>query len=274
MAGGRGIYNGDVHAVLHRIQHGRDQVTGVQRHGFARFQIHFQAVFVLHPPNARFQQRNIVVFPRDVMAAAEIDPFHLRQPCSELLFNRIQRGRQIVRVLLAQGMKMKTRHALQQFRTEMLERHAKPRSDGARVVDVVPHLRGAFRVNAQTDFFTGRQHPIPVLLHLGERVKDHVIAELDDFVHLIVPVGRGKDVILLAHRLVTEPGFEQAAGCRPAQILADQRISGVHRKCFLRQNNLRARPLHDAAQDLQVLFQKFLIDHITRCWQFLEAHII
>ena len=68
------------------------------------------------------------------MPAAHIEPFHAGEPGAEFRFHGFQGLGQGVRILFAEGMKMKPLHALQQFRPELIRRDSQAASGGAGIV--------------------------------------------------------------------------------------------------------------------------------------------
>ncbi len=86
----RSVQDGDVHAVVHEIHHPRDQNAGVKRHGLTRLQVDLQAVSFLEIGYRCTQQIEVVVRPRDVVAAAEVHPLHPGQEFAETLLESSQ----------------------------------------------------------------------------------------------------------------------------------------------------------------------------------------
>ncbi len=76
-----------------------------------------------------------------MVPAAEIHPFHLGEPLTELLLKAVQRGLQVIGILLAESMEMQTVKQFQQCRVlphsiaEFIKRNTQTASLGARVID-------------------------------------------------------------------------------------------------------------------------------------------
>ena len=107
MAGGAGIQNRHRCAtVLHHVQHTGQKIPGVQCARLARLQIHRDAPRILCASNAVFQRFDSIAGAGDVMPAAEVHPLHFWQYIAEFFRHSVQRHRQRVGVLLAQGVEM------------------------------------------------------------------------------------------------------------------------------------------------------------------------
>ena len=175
------------------------------------------------------------------MAAAEVYPLHPRQVIAELLFHCLQGLCQSIRVLFAQGMEMNSVQALDiflcHFPPELLRRGSQSGKGRAGIIDRVAFLGGTLRIDPESDASSRLLCPVPVLPQLSRGIKNHMAAVFQNFLHLLLPVGRRKDMVFQAHLLISQPRLIQPAGRRPVQILSDQRIDAVHGKCFLRQQN-------------------------------------
>src|SRR3546814_2853868 len=75
VAGGGDVGDRDGHAVVDDVQDFADQYAGVQSHGFARFDIEFQARLRFDPLEEGDQQVGLVIGAGDMVAAAEVQPF-------------------------------------------------------------------------------------------------------------------------------------------------------------------------------------------------------
>lgn len=60
-----------------------------------------------------FQKLSVIILSGNVMASAEINPFHPVHVRAELLFHRFQGVRKGIGILFAQGMKMKPLNSIQ-----------------------------------------------------------------------------------------------------------------------------------------------------------------
>ena len=113
-------------------------------------------------------------------------------------------------------------------------------------------LRGALRIDPKPD--TGpAQAPVPVFFQLGKGIEDHMIADRDNLVHLLLPVAGRKYMILLSHLFPAKSCLVKAAGRCPRQVLSDQRVFIKHGKSFLSQQNPAAGVAAHFPEDLKIL---------------------
>ena len=96
------------HTIVHNLKHFRYQLSGIERHCLTRLQIDFHIISLFHMTDTFLQQLKIVVLPRDMMPSAKVHPFHLVEIFPEFLLDYSQCRRQIIRILLAQRMEMKS----------------------------------------------------------------------------------------------------------------------------------------------------------------------
>ena len=185
MAGSGHVQNGKVRlAIAQGIQHRGDQIPGVQRPGFTRFQIHLHTVFGLHFRDALFQRGKVVTGAGDVVPAAEVEPLHPGQQVPELLLHRRQCRGQCVRILLTQGVEVQPIQQLWQGRVclhggvPLGTGGAQTAAGGAGVVDFVAFLRGALRVDAQTNAFARCLCRRAELCQLAGRVEHDMVSVL------------------------------------------------------------------------------------------------
>lgn len=263
VAGGRGIEDGDG-VLLLDVEHLGDEETGIQRDGLAGLDVDGQAVRLLHVADALLEERDIIAFLRDVVAAAEVDPLHLRQVLAELLLDGLERDGERVGALLAERVEVQAFQSPDGALVEVAQPHAETRACGARVVDGVL-LRRALGVDAQATRDAGRKGRGAEFLPLRERVEDDVAANLRELRELGLLVGRREDMSLLAelaHLLMTEPRLVEAAGRRAREVLGDQRVVVVHGEALLGEQDVRARALLHLMQDAQVVLEQVLRDDV------------
>ena len=265
VAGGRGIEDSDG-VLLLDVEHLGDEEAGVQRDGLAGLDVDRQAVRLLHVSDALLEERDVVAFLRDVVAAAEVDPLHLRQILAEFLLDGLEGDGERVGALLAERVEVQALKSLDGILLEVAQPHTETRACGARVVDGVV-LRRALGVDAQATRDTGRKGRGAEFLPLCKRVEDDVAADLRELRELGLLVGRREDMSLLAelaHLLMAESRLVEAAGRRAREVLGDQRVVMVHGEALLGEQDVRARALLHLMQDAQVVLEQVLCDDVRR----------
>ena len=271
MAGGGGVENGNVDAVLHGFEHTRYQEPGAQHHGFPRLEIHLHTVRLPQMAHNADEPIDVVAGAGDVMAAAEVQPLHAAEETPKLFLEGFHRLLKRVGILFTECVDMQAVEQRQERFVEIGERCAKARTGCAGIVDRMALLRGTFRVQAQAGGFPrsprGRGKPP----HLGRGVEHDVIRIAQQLVPLVLAVGRRENVRFPAEFLVAETRFAQAA-CRGAgQVLPKQRIHGIHGERLLGKQNFAACALLHAAQDLKVARDKrFIHEKIRRAGRLCE----
>ena len=106
-------------------------------------------------------------------------------------------------------------------------------------------LSGALWIYTDSYAFSGVCSAFPKLFKLRKRIEYQMLTICQHFFKFIFPICRRKNMIFFAHTFFPEFCFIQAAGSRSIQILSDERITGIHRKCFLCQQNLTSALLSD-----------------------------
>ena len=255
MAGGGGVQDGDVHAVVYHFQHAGFQEPGVQHHGLARLQIHLHPVFLPQPPHQPDQPFPVVVVPGNVVAAAQIQPFQAGQIRPELFLKGGQGGFQRVGILLAQGVEMQPVQQGQQLRVKIRQGGAQAAARGAGIIDGVALLGGAFGIHPQPHLLARRFGHRAEPAQLGRAVEYKMVGVVQQLIKLFRLVGRAEYMGLPAEFLFAQPGLVQAAGGAASQILPQQRVAGKHGKGLLCQQDAAARRLADLFQNLQVLYK-------------------
>ncbi len=76
--------------------------------------------------DAFLEERNIVAFPRDVMAAAKIEPLHLRKVFAEFLFDGLKRHREGIGALFAECMEVQALESCELVFLKIAQPHAEP----------------------------------------------------------------------------------------------------------------------------------------------------
>ena len=147
VAGSRGVEDGDG-VLLLDVEHLGDEEARVERDGLAGLDVDRQAVLLLHAADALLQEGNVVACLRDVVAAAEVDPLHLRQVLAEFRLDRLERDGERIGALFAERVEVQTLKACDSALIKVAQAHTEARALRARIVDGVV-LRRALGVDAQ-----------------------------------------------------------------------------------------------------------------------------
>jgi len=91
-----------------------------------------------------------------------------------------------------------------------------------------------------------------------------MIDGLEEFVKLVVAIGRSAEMHFATDVLTGEFRLEQRAGRRTGQYLLDLIEHRPRREALQRQQDLAARLALDPAQDVEVLLEIAPIDHVAR----------
>ena len=129
--------------------------------------------------------------------------------------------------------------------------HAESGTGRAGIIDRMSLLRGILRIDPKSDADTVlrttggilRSHLVPVSDILRKGIKNHMVAERDQFLHIAVLVRRSKHMVLTPHLLCAETRLVESARCGTADVLSDQRIERICGKRFLRQQDMASRIL-------------------------------
>ena len=211
------------------------------------------------------QPFHIIVFSGDVMAAAEIYPFHLRQISSEFLFKFICRGLKVIRILFAERMKMQTVKKRQQGFIELFPCGSQAGARGAGIINGMPLLGGTLRIDPKTGLFSKRSRPWCIFPKLGRGIEYQMIGIGQKFLKFVFPVSRREHMRLPAKFFFSKPCLVKTAGCGTGQILTDQRINRKHGKGFLCEKDPAGTLLFYFFQQLQIPEQAFFINEKIRC---------
>ena len=189
---------------------------------------------------------------------------------AELLLHRVQRHGQRVGVLLTEGVEVQ---AVQQSGEARLlcqrgvplgAGGAETAARGAGVIDGMALLRGALRVDAQTDALARRLCRRAELCQLGRGVEHDVVGVMQQLVELVHPVGGAEDVVLLLGQLFpAQTALVEAAGLSACQIGCEKRVEVEVGESLLRQQDLAARPLLDPQQNFAVAAQLGFVQQIA-----------
>ena len=205
-----------------------------------------------------------------MVSPAEIEPLHLGQQIGKLFLHRCQRYRQRVRVLLAEGVEVQTVQQGGQLRVRgycgipLGAGSAQTAAGSAGVINFMPLLRGALRIDAQADTFACRLCRRAELCQLAGRVEHDVVGVLQQFLKLICPVGGAEHMVLLLRQLFpAQTALVQAAGLGTGQIGCQHRVDVKVGKSLLRQQNAAAGALLHTQQNFAVAAQLGFVQQIA-----------
>ena len=155
--------------VLHDIHDMRYQRSRLPGEGTAGFQNHLQpgiaATEILHHGDEQF---HIIVLACHQMAAAEVDPFQLREPSGKFLLDTNERPLEHIRPTLAVAMAMEAFDIVGQLLRQLVGRHAESCAWRTGVIQQGLHLR-VLRIDTKSDGHPLR--PLMIALILRKRVK-------------------------------------------------------------------------------------------------------
>ena len=141
---------------------------------------------------------------------------------------------------------------------------AQTAAGGAGVVDFVSLLRGALRVDAQTDAFARRLCRRAEFCQLAGRVEHDVVGVLQQFLKLVCPVGGAEHMVLLLRQLFpAQTALVQAAGLGTGQIGCQHRVDIKVGKSLLRQQDAAASALLHTQQNFAVAAQLGFVQQIA-----------
>ena len=200
-----------------------DQFARLPADGFARFhddgQVRVAAVELRQDAHEFFA---VVVLAGNVVAAAEVYPFHLRQVLAEMLFESLEYAFQCVGVLFAEGVEVETFNAIQEFRFELRFGNAESRKLAARVVQVCFDGR-KLRVHADSCAHSCGKGLVLETLPLAEAVEGNMACACENLVNFVVFVNGGEHMDFLAHFFFGESRFVQARGGCACKVFPDER---------------------------------------------------
>ncbi|MPM20288.1 hypothetical protein SDC9_66717 [bioreactor metagenome] len=256
VASRRCIQNCQVHLIVGRLKHTRNQKARIQCDRFARFKVDLHSIFLFDVVDDFHQFGDIIAFFSDMVPASEVHPLHAVQVFSEFLLECDQSRFQGIGTLFAKGVEMQT---VQQFDLALVKIDGRRAQTGKRTGWVIKSmvLSGQLRIDAQPDFDRSVAvfHHFSIQPHLVRGIEDDVIHYREQRLHFFLLESRRKDMRLLAEFLKTQLCLVDRAGGRAVQILGDQRIKVIHREGFLGQQNLAARLILHRFQDFQIAAQ-------------------
>ena len=135
---------------------------------------------------------------------------------------------------------------------------------GAGVVNCMAFLRGALRVDAQTDAFTRRLCRWAELCQLAGRVEHDVVRVVQQLGELVCPVGGAEHMILFLRQFFSaQTALVQAAGLGARKVRGQHRVDVKVGERLLRQQNLAAGALLHAKQNLTIAAQLPFVQQVA-----------
>ncbi len=247
-----------------RIEDRTHKDAGVERDGFARFQVDFAARFGFD----RFQEFHqivaLIIGAGNMVATAEIQPRQLREIRLQMRLDRRPGFAQRGEILFAQAVKVDAVHAFQMLGPQLVDRKAQARM---RRTGVIPrHFAGGVqRIDAQADieavaaFACGGQF-IGEARDLAGGIENHVVRYAQDFGQVFRLVCRAIRRDFAGVVLVGQFGFPQARRAHAIQMPRDQRGHAPHAERFQRGKQPDPAAIADVGEHAQVSPQRRRID--------------
>ena len=257
---------GDVHFVVDDVANACDEFTGLPADGFARFhddlQVRVAAVKIIQDAYEFFA---VVILAGNVVSAAEVHPFHLREVLAEVLFECGENTFESVSVLFAKSMEVEAVNAVEKFGLEFLFGHAEAGELAAGVVKVGFDCR-KFRVHADAGTDAVGKRLVLVTLPLRKAVERDVVRCIEDGVDFVVFVDGGKDVDFLVHLFAREAGFVEARGGGAGEIFADERERTPEAVTLEGADDFNAGLFLDIVEDFHVAAETRFVKYETGTW--------
>ncbi len=265
VGGGGSVEDGDFGFVVKNIENGGDEVTGAEGDRFAGFEVDLGVrVAGLETGDEAAETFDVVIGTGDVVAAAEVDPFHLAEVGCEFFLHDGEDAFEGIGILLAEGVEMEAVDSVEGFVGELGGGNSEAGAGGAGVIDVGGDF-GVFGVDAEAagDGAGGILDGGAEFFPLGEGIENDVVGDGEDFAEIFFGIGGGADVDFAAEFLAGEPGFVDGAGGGAGEILADLRREAPHGESFERENDFGTGALLDAVEDSQVSLDENLVDDVA-----------
>lgn len=135
MCGDGGVENGNGRITLQDIEDLGDEPTAVKGNGLAGFEVNADIIFGAEFLDEADQAFAIIIRSGDVVAAAEVDPLHVRDPLAEPLLKAVQGFFQVVAILFAQGMEVEAVDTVEGLALKFGAENAKAGIGGAGIVE-------------------------------------------------------------------------------------------------------------------------------------------
>ena len=203
-----------------------------------------------------------------MMSAAKIQPFHFVKITAEFFFYRLKGFCKIIRILFTERVKMQSIHIIIHLICKLLFKmcncHTETRTLCTWIIDRMIPLCGTLRVN--TDSHAGFFAESFVFFQLGKRIKNHVIADFYQFLHILFFICRSKYMVFFSHFLFSKTSLKKSACRCSADILTDQRVFVKAGKGFLCKKDFTSGILFHFLENGKIFFQLFFIYDIARCF--------
>ena len=200
-----------------------------------------------------------------MMAAAQVDPFQIRQQGRQLRLNGLPDPLQRLEPLFAQGVDVQAVDAVQMLGRQLRHRKAQARTQLAGVVLGDLALR-MFRVQSQADverlaLGAGGGDQVGEAGDLVRGVEDDRVRQPQDLGQVggLVGGGIGGQVALV--ELPRQPRLPQARGADAVEIFPDDVGQRPHGEGLQGQQHPGVRPRPDVLKDGQVATHRDLVDH-------------
>ena len=155
-------------------------------------------------------------------------------------------------------------HLIRKLLFKMRNCHTETRAFGTWIIDRMIPLCGTLRVN--TDSHAGLFTEIFVFFQLGKRIKNHVIADFYQFLHILFFICRSKYMVFFSHFLFSKTSLKKSACRCSADILTDQRVFVKTGKSLLCKKDFTSGIFFHFLENGKIFFQLFFIYDIARCF--------
>ena len=155
-------------------------------------------------------------------------------------------------------------HLIRKLLFKMRNCHTETRTLRTWIIDRMIPLCGTLRVN--TDSHAGLFTEIFVFFQLRKRIKNHVIADFYQFLHVLFFICRSKYMVFFSHFLFSKACFIKSACSCPTDILSDQRVFVKAGKGFLCKKDFTSGIFFHFPENGKIFFQLFFIYDITWCF--------
>ena len=198
------------------------------------------------------------------MAAAHVQPTHLRQPAPEALLDGAERLHKILGRRFAEGVEVQPLDARRQSVGQLVGGDAHARSGGAGVVERRADL-GIFGVDAQAardPCAVGLDHRAEALV-LREGVEGDVAAAAEQLGEVGLGVGRRIGVGGGAHLVEDEARLPNGAGRGARDVFADDGEDVPQGGGFQGKDDLHAGALFDLTDEREVAAEQGFLDDVA-----------
>ena len=155
-------------------------------------------------------------------------------------------------------------HLIRKLLFKSVDRYSKTGTFCTWIIDRMIPLCGTLRVN--TDSHAGLFAEIFVFFQLGNGIKNHVITDFYQFLHILFFIRRSKHMVFFSHFLFSETSLKKSACRCSAEILTDQWVFVKAGKGFLCKKDFTSGILFHFLENGKIFFQLFFIYDITWCF--------